>query len=328
MLAVSLTVTLAALASFSSTVLARDLPYNIPSHLKLKMIKRQGTFVSSTNASDFGTCTTPEIKGALGLDGRTEFAFEPTDLTSYPHASAQGIQIITQFICDTLVNTCAASTAAHNLCTATEAAVGSGKNDGSLADKFNTAFGLTTSFATAPGSVVGGVTVAGSAAASPTVATSATSIAAVEALTTASASSCLVATSSAAATSTSSAASATSSSTPAAVSSSSLDLGSCSNPEILFENGLDGRTQPAFIAANQADFNHGPALAIGVITAFIQQRLTSPCNAGADAIAAAASGITASVADGASTGDAADAWNAAFGITSDFASGATNARKA
>ena len=72
-----------------------------------------------------------------------------------------------------------------------------------------------------------------------------------------------------------------------------LDFGSCTDPSILFEFGLDGRTQEAFIASNQADFNHGSALNIGVIASFICQRLGSPCSAAADAIAACSTGETA-----------------------------------
>lgn len=83
--------------------------------------------------------------------------------------------IITQFICDTLVNNCGASTAAHNLCVATEAAVGAGKNDGAKADKFNLAFGTVTHFADAVGSIPSGSTVAVTAAASAAATTAAAS---------------------------------------------------------------------------------------------------------------------------------------------------------
>jgi hypothetical protein len=91
-----------------------------------------------------------------------------------------------------------------------------------------------------------------------------------------------------------------------------LDLGSCSDTTILFESGLDGRNTPAFIAANQADFNHGSALKIGVIAEFICQRLESSCKAGADATAACAQASAAAVA---ATQDqaAADAFNGIMG---------------
>ncbi|POS79594.1 hypothetical protein DHEL01_v202017 [Diaporthe helianthi] len=90
------------------------------------------------------------------------------------------------------------------------------------------------------------------------------------------------------------------------------DLGSCSNANILFEAGLDGRTTNAFIAANQHDFNHGSALNIAVIAGFICQRLRSPCNAPSGTQQSCAQASEAAVA---ATQDqsAADAWNAIMG---------------
>ncbi|KAG6358095.1 hypothetical protein INS49_013979 [Diaporthe citri] len=91
-----------------------------------------------------------------------------------------------------------------------------------------------------------------------------------------------------------------------------LDLGSCSNANILFEAGLDGRNTNAFIAANQQDFNHGSALNIAVIAGFICQRLGSPCNAPSGTQQSCAQASSAAVA---ATQDqsAADAWNAIMG---------------
>ncbi len=66
--------------------------------------------------------------------------------------------------------------------------------------------------------------------------------------------------------------------------------------------GLDGRQQPAFIAKNQRDFNHGSALNIGVITGFISQRLQSPCNANSADIALAQKATAAATAAGGKSG--------------------------
>lgn len=74
------------------------------------------------------------------------------------------------------------------------------------------------------------------------------------------------------------------------------DFGTCSDPSILFENGLDGRNTAAFIAADQTDFNHGSALNIGVIAGFICQRLGSPCSAPAEVQASCTSASAAAVA--------------------------------
>ncbi|KAL8733974.1 MAG: hypothetical protein Q9166_001735 [cf. Caloplaca sp. 2 TL-2023] len=48
-----------------------------------------------------------------------------------------------------------------------------------------------------------------------------------------------------------------------------LDFGSCTDPTIKFADGLDGRKEAAFAPNNDADFNVGSALNIGVISRFI-----------------------------------------------------------
>lgn len=90
------------------------------------------------------------------------------------------------------------------------------------------------------------------------------------------------------------------------------DLGSCSNANILFESGLDGRTTESFLAANQEDFNHGSVLNIAVVAGFICQRLGSPCNAPADVQESCTQASAAAVATTQNQA-AADAWNAIMG---------------
>lgn len=94
-----------------------------------------------------------------------------------------------------------------------------------------------------------------------------------------------------------------------------LDFGSCGDPTILFEAGLDGRNTDAFIAEDQTDYNHGSALNIAVIAGFICQRLGSPCNAAADVQASCTAASAAAVA---TTQDqaAADVFNNALGVGS------------
>lgn len=90
------------------------------------------------------------------------------------------------------------------------------------------------------------------------------------------------------------------------------DFGSCSDPSIKFANGLDGRTEPAFAPVNEADFNHGSALAIKVISDFICDRLNSSCKASAAVVSTCQS---ASAAASQLTGQAAaDAFNKALGV--------------
>ncbi|KKP01265.1 hypothetical protein THAR02_06623 [Trichoderma harzianum] len=90
------------------------------------------------------------------------------------------------------------------------------------------------------------------------------------------------------------------------------DFGSCSDPSIKFANGLDGRTEPAFAPVNEADFSHGSALAIKVISDFICDRLNSSCKASAAVVSTCQS---ASAAASQLTGQAAaDAFNKALGV--------------
>ncbi|KAH7355381.1 hypothetical protein BKA65DRAFT_475821 [Rhexocercosporidium sp. MPI-PUGE-AT-0058] len=91
-----------------------------------------------------------------------------------------------------------------------------------------------------------------------------------------------------------------------------LDFGACSNPAVQFAVGLDGRKEASFQAVNNADFNHGSALNIKVISDFICQQLDSKCKANAAALDACASAQSAAAA---LKGQAsADAFNAALGV--------------
>lgn len=103
-----------------------------------------------------------------------------------------------------------------------------------------------------------------------------------------------------------------------------LDFGSCSDPTIKFADGLDGRKEPAFAPNNSADFNHGSALNIGVISSFICGQLQSACKAGQDAIDACKAGQQAAAK---LTGQsAADAFNKA--VTGSASSSAGSASTA
>ncbi|KAG8168059.1 hypothetical protein KVR01_003748 [Diaporthe batatas] len=92
-----------------------------------------------------------------------------------------------------------------------------------------------------------------------------------------------------------------------------LDFGSCSNPAIEFAAGLDGRKEEAFAPADSADFNHGSALNIKVISGFICGQLESKCKASADAVSAC--NDAASAADAEKGQAAADAFNSALGVS-------------
>jgi hypothetical protein len=103
---------------------------------------------SSSSIGNFGKCSIPEIKFAVGFDGRKETSFEPVDQVSFNHGSADNIDIITQFMCNTLVNTCGADATAKATCAKAQAAADTvTAKTGGQADAFNAVFGIKTDFA-------------------------------------------------------------------------------------------------------------------------------------------------------------------------------------
>ena len=94
--------------------------------------------------------------------------------------------------------------------------------------------------------------------------------------------------------------------------SAALDLGSCSDPSIIFAAGLDGRSGEAFAPNNKGSFDHGSANNIKVITGFICSQLQNACKASQAAIDACKQGATA--ADAAQGEVAVAAFNAAMGV--------------
>ncbi|KAI0322591.1 hypothetical protein OF83DRAFT_652043 [Amylostereum chailletii] len=256
---------------------------------------------SSSNLGNFGSCSVPQIEFATGFDNRKETSFQPVDKASYNHGSAQAAGIVTQFICDTLVNSCGADATAQATCkTAKAASDAAPPKTGAQADAFNAGFNIKTDFSAVAqvddqGRVVAG-TGSGSAAASAPAAASATASAAA-----------------------SSSTASTSTGTAATGSSGIGNFGSCSVPQIEFATGFDNRKETAFQPVDKASYNHGSAQAAGIITQFICDTLTNSCGADATAKATCATAKAASDAAAAKTGAQADAFNAGFGITTNFA---------
>jgi hypothetical protein len=92
--------------------------------------------LAQATTANFNKCTVPQI--AFGIfDGRTEDSFEPVG-SDFQHGSALNPSIITQFVCDQLVNTCDANTVAINDCAAAITAT-NGKSGQALVDAFNSA---------------------------------------------------------------------------------------------------------------------------------------------------------------------------------------------
>ncbi|OCH86068.1 hypothetical protein OBBRIDRAFT_856430 [Obba rivulosa] len=261
---------------------------------------------SSSSIGNFGSCSVPQIEFGVGFDGRKETSFQPVNQTSYNHGSAQNIDIITQFICDALVNTCGADQTAKNTCaTATAAADTVTAETGGQADAFNAVFGIQTDFAAVTAVDDQGNPIAGTGSSSAVAAPAASSVAASAVATTASA--VATAASTAASTSTSS-------------SSGIGNFGSCSVPQIEFGAGFDGRKETSFEPVDQTSFNHGSADNIDTITQFICGQLASSCKADQTAQNTCAAATSAADAQPAGTGAQADAFNAVFGIKTDFAS--------
>ncbi|KAE9400198.1 hypothetical protein BT96DRAFT_957001 [Gymnopus androsaceus JB14] len=274
----------------SGDVLARPLLYS-----------RQST---NSSLGDFGSCTLPEITFAVGFDNRKETSFEPTNLVDYNHGSADGIDIITNFMCDQLVNSCKADATAQATCkTAQAAADAQLPGTGFQADAFNAVFGIKTNFGAVDVVTDQGTTLGVDA---DDTATSSVSSVAAAATTAASAT-----------TSTASSCFQSAASTDSA--SQIGDFGSCTIPQIEFGVGFDDRTETAFQPTNQVDYNHGSADNIGVITQFMCNTLVNSCGANALAQSTCASAITAAAAATAPTGQQADAFNAVFGIQTNFA---------
>ncbi|KAJ7916386.1 hypothetical protein B0H13DRAFT_2449447 [Mycena leptocephala] len=102
---------------------------------------------TSSSIGNFGKCTIPQIEFGVGFDSRKETSFQPVDKTSFSHGSAQAISIITQAICDTLVNSCGADATAKATCAAAQTAANAAPpKTGIDADIFNGFFGIATNF--------------------------------------------------------------------------------------------------------------------------------------------------------------------------------------
>ncbi|KLO17393.1 hypothetical protein SCHPADRAFT_937092 [Schizopora paradoxa] len=268
---------------------------------------------SSGSIGDFGSCSVPQIEFGVGFDNRKETSFQPVDQTSYNHGSAQNIDIITQFMCDQLVNTCGADATAKATCAKAQAAADTGTaKNGIQADLFNAVFGITTDFAADAVVDDQGNTISSGLSTTPTAAVSSDAASAtVEAITTAATE---------AATEVASSTSAATTAAATAASNSAIgDFGSCSVPQIEFGTGFDGRKETSFEPVDKTSYNHGSAQNIDIITQFMCDQLVNSCGADATAKATCAKAQAAADTGTAKEGIQADLFNAVFGITTDFA---------
>jgi hypothetical protein len=92
-------------------------------------------------ALDTGSCGSPAIKFADGLDGRTEASFAPVNTNDFNHGSALKPAVITGFICQQLQSKCKAAQATVDACNQGAAAANAASGQ-AAADAFNSALGV------------------------------------------------------------------------------------------------------------------------------------------------------------------------------------------
>ncbi|KAK1777101.1 hypothetical protein QBC45DRAFT_197836 [Copromyces sp. CBS 386.78] len=90
---------------------------------------------------DLGSCGTPQIQFAAGLDGRKEESFQAVNGQDFSHGSALNIKVISDFVCQRLQDACKASAEAVATCKQASAAASAAKGQ-QAAFLFNAALGV------------------------------------------------------------------------------------------------------------------------------------------------------------------------------------------
>ncbi|KAF4596583.1 hypothetical protein EYR38_007970 [Pleurotus pulmonarius] len=248
------------------------------------------------DVGNFGTCTTPQIEFGAGFDGRNETSYRPVDKVSFNHESDQNIDVIIQFICDALSNLCEADQRAQSTCvTARAAASAAPKDTGAQADAFNDAFGVPTGFVDIPARDTSGTPIPGTG--SVTGSSSSISLPA----------------------STATSASASTATTPSSSNSDGLgDFGSCTVPQIEFGAGFDNRRETSFRPVDRTSYPQSSATDVDTVTRTLCNQLINACGADQVAFATCAAARAAASAAPSRTGAQADAFNAVFGLSTNF----------
>jgi hypothetical protein len=110
---------------------------------KLRRVAGTNSFDRARRAAlDFGTCSDPAIKFAVGLDGRKEAAFQAVNQKDFNHGSADNIKIISGFVCQQLAGKCGASAATNTACDAANSAAQAASGQ-AAADAFNSGLGVS-----------------------------------------------------------------------------------------------------------------------------------------------------------------------------------------
>ena len=96
---------------------------------------------SSTSGYNFGSCSNPGIVYGYGLDGESQYAFEPADQKHFPRGASPDIASVESFICKRLRDKCHATDEAQRACDEAFDAY-SGLAGQNAADVWNIALGL------------------------------------------------------------------------------------------------------------------------------------------------------------------------------------------
>ncbi|KAK3378745.1 hypothetical protein B0T24DRAFT_693913 [Lasiosphaeria ovina] len=106
-----------------------------------KKFRRRSQKARRQAGLDFGSCGSPAIQFADGLDGRKEASFQSENLADFNHGSALNIKVIAEFTCNKLESTCKASDATVAACDSAASAASAQKGQ-AAADAFNSALGV------------------------------------------------------------------------------------------------------------------------------------------------------------------------------------------
>ncbi|KAL1843066.1 hypothetical protein VTJ49DRAFT_3201 [Mycothermus thermophilus] len=90
----------------------------------------------------FGSCGSPAIRFAVGLDGRNEASFQSGNQQDFNHGSAQNIRIIADFTCQRLESSCGAPEETVQACRQASQAAQAAQGQ-AAADAFNSALGVS-----------------------------------------------------------------------------------------------------------------------------------------------------------------------------------------
>lgn len=98
---------------------------------------------SSPNSGyNFGSCSNPGIVYAYGMDGESQYSFEPANPSEFPHGTSSDIAGVESYICERLKDVCHATAEAQKACNEAFNAY-SGLAGQNAADVWNIALGLS-----------------------------------------------------------------------------------------------------------------------------------------------------------------------------------------